>query len=153
MLSRSSVYALQATLHLAQMGDEASVSAARMAEALQLPPEYLAKVLRRLSRDGVLSSTRGAYGGYKLAIEPDALTVERVVRPFEEVEPLKVCLLGGLCHTDEPCSAHLRRLEWNEARKRILAATTLADLLTDQAPRAGNPAALASIDSGRRTAR
>ncbi len=49
MLSRSSVYALQATLHLAQQPDGEPVSAAVMADRLELPPEYLAKVLRRLA--------------------------------------------------------------------------------------------------------
>jgi Rrf2 family protein len=100
-----------------------------MAEALDLPPEYLAKVLRRLATEGLLLSTRGARGGYRLASPAEDLTVAEVVRPFEELAPLKVCLLGGPCHTDRPCAAHLRRVEWNDAREKILAATTLVDLL------------------------
>ncbi len=148
MLSRSSVYALQASLHLAQHPPEAWVSAASMAEALELPPEYLAKVLRRLSLEGILDSSRGARGGYRLRLPPEALTVERVVEPFEEIEPPKVCLLGGPCHSDRPCTAHLRRLEWNEAHKRILARTTLSDLLLDEhAPAEASRSALISLDS------
>ena len=131
VLSRSGIYALQAVLHLAQRRDEAPISAASMAEALQLPPEYLAKVLRRLGDEGFVSSTRGAHGGYALTVDPCDLTVERVVRPFEEVKPPLVCLLGGPCHSDRPCPAHVRRLEWNEARHRILADTTLCDLLPE----------------------
>ncbi len=129
MLSQSSVYALQAALHLAQRPPGTFVSAARMAEALDLPPQYLAKVLRRLSVEGVLASTRGAHGGYSLTTPPQELTVQDVVAPFEEVQSARVCLLGGPCHVAQPCSAHLRRLEWNAAREKILAATTLADLL------------------------
>lgn len=129
MLSRGGLYALQATLYLARQDPDRRVSAARMAEALEVPPEYLAKVLQRLGQDGILESTRGAYGGYELARPASQLTVERVVRPFEEVEPPRVCLLGGRCDSADPCRAHLRRLEWNEARLRILASTTLADLL------------------------
>ena len=145
MLSRSGVYALQATLHLARQPEQGSVSAARMAEALELPAEYLAKVLRRLSQEGILISTRGAYGGYRLAHEAETLTVERVVRPFDEVKPPKVCLLGGPCHSERPCTAHLRRLEWNDARKRILADTTLHDLLTE--PGTDSPIAAATLVS------
>lgn len=129
MLSRSGVYALQAALHLAQYGRGEPISASRMADALELPPEYLAKVLRRLSKEGVLESTRGVRGGYSLATSPETLSVDRVVRPFEEVTPLKRCLLGGPCHLDRPCPAHLRRLEWNQARQTILTATMLTDLL------------------------
>lgn len=129
MLSRSGVYALQAALHLAQFGQDEPVSASRMAEALELPPEYLAKVLRRLSKEGVLESTRGVRGGYSLTTTPETLSVHRVVEPFEEVTALKRCLLGGPCHADRPCPAHLRRLEWSQARQKILAATMLTDLL------------------------
>lgn len=129
MLSRSGVYALQAALHLAQYGRDQPVSASRMADALDLPPEYLAKVLRRLSKEGVLESTRGVRGGYSLATPPETLSVHRVVRPFEDVTALKRCLLGGPCHEDRPCPAHLRRLEWSQARHKILAATMLTDLL------------------------
>lgn len=148
MLSRGGLYALQATLYLARQAPETRVSAARMAEALEVPPEYLAKVLQRLGQEGLLESTRGAHGGYQLAVSPEALTVERAVRPFEEVEPPKVCLLGGRCDSAAPCGAHLRRLEWNEARLRILASTTLADLLagTSSTPDAID-AALAKHDS------
>jgi Rrf2 family protein len=145
MLSRSGVYALQATLHLAQESTGLPVSAARMAEALDLPPEYLGKVLRRLSREGFLDSTRGVRGGYRLTVAPEELTVERVVRPFDEVKPPKVCLLGGPCHSERPCTAHLRRLEWNEARRRILANTMLADLLPTSAEGVGHPSALSTI--------
>lgn len=129
MLSRSSVYALQAVLHLAQQPGDEPVSAASMADALHVPAGYLAKVLRRLSTEGLLTSTRGARGGYTLKVGPSELTVERVVRPFEEVRPELICLLGGPCRTEKPCPAHLRRLEWNEARRRILSDTTLCDLL------------------------
>jgi Rrf2 family iron-sulfur cluster assembly transcriptional regulator len=131
MLSRGGLYALQAALHLAQHSDGESVSAARVAEGLSLPPEYLAKVLRRLAVEGILESTRGARGGYSLAHDPELLTVAQVVHPFEEVTPPNVCLLGGPCHSERPCPAHLRRLEWNAAREKILAATTLADLLPE----------------------
>ena len=93
MLSRSSVYALQAALHLAQQPEGTPLSAAVMAERLELPPEYLAKVLRRLAVDGTLTSTRGAYGGYRLADAPNHITVARVVEPFEE-GPLGTIGLG-----------------------------------------------------------
>lgn len=129
MLSHGGIYALQAVLYLARWTPEGPVPAARIAQELGVPPEYLAKVLQRLGQEGLLASARGARGGYRLAHAPEAITVERVVHAFEEVEPLTVCLLGGRCSSDDPCSAHLHRLEWNEARLRILASTTLADLL------------------------
>lgn len=129
MLSQTGVYALQAVLHLARQGREVSVSAASVAEALELPATYLAKVLHRLGRDGVLDSTRGSRGGYRLANDPGSLTVARVVAPFQELRPSRTCLLGGPCDLANPCSAHARRTAWSAAALKILENTTIADLL------------------------
>lgn len=129
MLSRSGLYALQAALYLAQRDRTVPVSAARMAADLAVPREYLAKVLARMKDEGVVSSTRGFRGGYRLLQPPEELTVEDVVHPFDRVRALKRCLLGGACDTANPCAAHRRRLEWNQARTRIFQATHLTDLL------------------------
>lgn len=45
VLSRGGIYALQATLHLAGQSTGEPISAARIADALELQPDYLAKVL------------------------------------------------------------------------------------------------------------
>lgn len=147
MLSRSGLYALQAALYLAQRDRTVPVSAARMAADLAVPPEYLAKVLARMKGQGVVSSTRGYRGGYRLLQPPSQLTVEDVVRPFDRVRPLKRCLLGGTCDTEKPCAAHLRRLEWNEARTRIFQATHLTDLLPPLGVGENGAAAAQLLDS------
>lgn len=121
-----------------------------MADLLELPPGYLAKVLRRLKSEGLLESTRGARGGYRLARPAQELTVEHVVDPFEDVLALKRCLLGGPCHVERPCAAHERRLEWNEARKRILATTMLTDLLPEGANNGGPHEPTRPIDPNQR---
>lgn len=131
MLSRTGIYALQAAMHLAQQPPEALTSASVMAEHLAVPSNYLAKVLNRLTREGILESTRGARGGYRLAVPAEALSVADVVSPFEEPRTAKLCLLGGPCNDQDPCTAHRRRLEWHEARQSILRETTVAELLRD----------------------
>ena len=129
MLSQTGVYALQAVLHLARQGRGESVSAASMAETLEVPANYLAKVLHRLAREGVVASTRGAGGGYRLADPPDTVTVASVVAPFQELRPTRTCLLGGPCDLENPCSAHARRTAWTASALEVLEKTTLADLL------------------------
>lgn len=129
MLSQTGVYALQAVLHLARQGRGVSVSAASVAEELELPATYLAKVLHRLGRERVLDSTRGSRGGYRLADDPASLTVARVVAPFQELRPSRTCLLGGPCDLNDPCPAHARRTAWSAAALEILENTTIADLL------------------------
>lgn len=133
MLSQTGVYALQAVLHLARQGGGEAVSAASMAEALEIPANYLAKVLHRLAREGVVASTRGAHGGYRLTDPADSVTVASVVAPFQELRPSRTCLLGGPCDLENPCSAHARRTAWTASALDVLEKTTLADLL-DGAP-------------------
>jgi Rrf2 family protein len=130
MLSRTGLYALQALLHLAVQGNGTQVSASAMADALEIPRTYLAKVLQRLAREGVLESTRGAGGGYRLVADPARLTVAGAVAPFEELRAPQTCLMGGACDLTNPCAAHARRTAWNQAAMEILEQTTLADLLS-----------------------
>jgi Rrf2 family iron-sulfur cluster assembly transcriptional regulator len=129
MLSRTGTYALQATLHLAGCTRGEAVAATVIASRLDVPATYLAKVLHRLSREGVLHSSRGAHGGYHLARRAEEVTVAEVIAPFEDIGPSPVCLLGGLCDPDDPCPAHELRVAWWAASRRMLEATTLADLI------------------------
>lgn len=131
MLSQTGVYALQALLHLAAHQNGAQVPAAVMAGELGIPGTYLAKVLQRLAREGILKSARGARGGYRLAVDPSTLTVAAVVAPFQDFSPPDTCLLGGPCHPEHPCTAHARRAAWSAAALEILEETTLADLLAE----------------------
>ena len=130
MLSQTGLYALQALLHLAEQGRGAQVPAGVMARELGIPGTYLAKVLQRLAREGILESTRGARGGYRLNVDARRLTVAAAVAPFQELRAPETCLLGGPCDLKNPCSAHARRSAWNAAALEILERTTLADLLT-----------------------
>lgn len=130
MLSQTGVYAVQALLHLAAQPNGRHVPAGSVARDLGIPATYLAKVLQRLARHGILESTRGARGGYRLSGNPTEITVAAVVAPFEGMAGRETCLLGGPCDPARPCSAHARRAAWNAAALKILQQTTLADLLT-----------------------
>jgi Rrf2 family protein len=130
MLSRTGLYALQATLHLAQQPNGAPVAAQAIARHLVIPPNYLAKVLHRLAREGVLESVRGAHGGYRLARDPLRLSVARVVAPFDEFLPGNKCLMGSRpCDPGAPCPAHECWARWTSTARGMLDETTVAELL------------------------
>lgn len=130
MLTLTGLYALQALLHLAGRDESGQVSAGEMARELGIPRTYLAKILQRFARDGMLDSTRGPRGGYRLVRDPADLTVAQVVTPFQDLRTPQICLLGGPCDLENPCSAHARRSAWNAGYLDILEQTTLADLLS-----------------------
>lgn len=133
MISQTAQYALRTVLHIAAHGDtDTPVRAAALAGALGLPANYLAKTLHQLARDGVLESTRGRTGGFRLARPPQEIALLTVVAPFDQIGQRSICLLGrAQCSDRAPCPAHHR---WKEAQQGLLhffQNTTVADLLAD----------------------
>ena len=61
-------YALRAVILLAQKRDSGPQSFRDVASELDIPSEFLAKILRSLVRSGIVRSKRGAAGGYELVI-------------------------------------------------------------------------------------
>jgi Rrf2 family iron-sulfur cluster assembly transcriptional regulator len=118
------------------------VSAERVAEALGAPANYLGKTLNVLAREGVLVSTRGPGGGYRLGRAGNQLTLAEVVAPFSEPRANPVCLLGDRpCSSGAPCAAHGRWTRLAEQMAQPLARTTIADLLSSEAPQGASSTA------------
>jgi len=129
MISQTSEYALRAAVFLAARPDDKPASAQEISEATQVPVGYLQKILRMLSRHGILTAHRGTHGGFALAKVPSAITVLDILKASETTIPrIERCPLGIKGHTSL-CSLH-RLLDAEMARsERTFAATTLADLL------------------------
>ncbi|HXG43573.1 MAG TPA: Rrf2 family transcriptional regulator [Gemmatimonadales bacterium] len=129
MLSQTAEYALRAVLTIAAAGEDHPIGAARLAAELGIPQNYLSKTLHLLCRAGVLDSTRGKFGGFRLARPATAITLLEVVRPFDEISSGRACLLGlPVCSDQTPCAAHRK---WKQVSERVAAffrETTVADL-------------------------
>ena len=129
MLSHTAEYALRAVLYLADRGDGPSASAEELARALGVPRNYLSKTLHRLAREGILASTRGSGGGFRLAADPDRLTLLRVVEPFDGISGERRCLLGRpACSDRNPCPAHHRWKAVSEQVAEFFRRTTVGAL-------------------------
>jgi Rrf2 family protein len=83
-VSRKSEYALMAVQYLGRQPRDAIISVAELSVAESIPQDILAKVLQGLKRAGVLTATKGAGGGYRLARSVAEIRFLDVVRPFEE---------------------------------------------------------------------
>lgn len=130
MLSRTGEYALRAVLYLALKGSDKPVTADEMARALDVPRNYLSKTLHRLARSGVLKSTRGPHGGFRLAKPAVGLPISSVVSEFQHAVPFSRCLLGNRdCDPFNPCAAHEQWREWSGELTRMMERTTVADFV------------------------
>ncbi len=134
MISQTAEHALRAVLFLARQPATQPVPAARVAEALGAPANYLAKTLHQLAKHGVVVGTRGPTGGFRLAVAPEALTVAEVVEAFDAPVAAPICLLGGRpCTSEDPCAAHARWRAITNETGAALRRTTLADLIGEAA--------------------
>lgn len=130
MLSQTGEYALRAVVHLAQKGRNGPLKIDEIATALDIPRNYLSKILHRLSRAGILTSARGPTGGFRLAVAADELTLAEVVEAFDPVVAERRCLLGKeRCSDTHPCQAHVRWKVVASAVGGFFRDTTVADLL------------------------
>ncbi len=107
---------------------------AEMAESQKVSPSYLAKVFQKLARKGLVNSTRGKKGGFRLAMEPDKISMADVVRAVEAEEPLFDCLKITRCCEEQQGDCVLRKA-FEDAEQSMYAAlskTTLADILESE---------------------
>lgn len=128
MLSITSQYALRALCHLARQSGEA-VLGRELAQAVEIPANYLSKVLLTLRNAGLVDTTRGSGGGYRLRIAANEIHLIDVVELFEEVSRNKPhCFLGRTrtCSDHAPCTAHSTWGDLQAAYLGFLVSTTLS---------------------------
>jgi Rrf2 family protein len=125
-------YGLMAIHYIASHSEGGAVSAKRIADEFNIPPELLAKILQRLAKSKLIESYNGPKGGYLLAHLPEEITVGQVVRALEG--PVRIVS----CMTDERGCAQFPRCNLRRPVQKIQASIsylldtmTLAELAAD----------------------
>jgi Rrf2 family iron-sulfur cluster assembly transcriptional regulator len=134
MLTITSQYALRALTHLARHPGE-PVLGRDLAQSGEIPANYLSKVLLTLRNAGLVDTTRGSGGGYRLGRSADEIYLIDVVELFEEISRTKPpCFLGQTrkCSDSTPCSAHSTWRGVQVAYLKFLVSTPLSQIV-------GNP--------------
>ena len=109
MLSTTSEYALRALAYLAQQPPSTAQLGRDLAQAVDIPANYLSKVLLTLRNAGLVATMRGSGGGYRLRKPADEIFLIDVVELFDEISRSKPsCFLRHTrpCSSASPCSAH-----------------------------------------------
>ncbi len=134
MFSTTLEYALRAVTWLAARPGE-GMTAGRIAEATQVPEDYLSKVLQQLVRGEVLLSQRGRHGGFQLARPAAEISMLAVVNAVEPIRRIDTCPLRLREHGMVLCPLH-RRLDNAYAMvEKAFAETTLLELVEDNKKR------------------
>jgi FeS assembly SUF system regulator len=128
-LSRFADYAVVVLAELSRGGD-LRLSASDLSLRCQLPEPTVAKILKSLTRAGVLSSTRGVNGGYGLTRQPADITVADIITAMDGPISLTDCADSrSNCVLEGQCSMHGRWSKVNLAIRTALESVTLIDLM------------------------
>src|SRR5690242_12020889 len=117
-------------------GTPRSLSEIGQAEGLQLKVQYLEQLVRSLREHGLVESTRGAHGGYRLSRAPDEISMGEVVRALEGPIAPMICATEGemeiLCDRIDGCSTRYLWARVRDAVTSVLDSITLADLVAEE---------------------
>ena len=130
IFNASATHALRAMAQLAANPQVEAKLGRELAEEIQVPGHYLSKVLATLARSGLLTASRGAKGGYRLARPPREIALLDIVEPFEGKRVRPGCLLqpDRPCRDEAACSAHAAWSKVKATYLGFLEGTTLADI-------------------------
>ncbi len=85
LLTRASEYALL-SLDVLRKSD-APLGAEQLANELSIPKSFLAKILQSLAKQGILTSHKGAHGGFALAKDVSEVSVNDIIYAAEGKSP------------------------------------------------------------------
>jgi Rrf2 family transcriptional regulator, nitric oxide-sensitive transcriptional repressor len=132
MLTKTTVSAIRALIHLGLHGSGGPISPRRIAEQLGESPTYLAKVMRLLVKAGILRAHFGMAGGVVLHRSPESITLLAIT------EACQGTLLANLCtETDNlagACAFHQAGAELHRAITGVMSRWTLAGFLSNPSP-------------------
>jgi Rrf2 family protein len=133
-VSAKADYAIRAMIELAAAGD-GPVKGDRLAQAQEIPIKFLENILVDLRRAGLVSSQRGAEGGYWLARPAEEINLADVIRAVDG--PLASVRGRRSEQLEYAGSAEPLREVWIAVRaslRRVLEAVTLADVARGELP-------------------
>ncbi|WP_445956580.1 RrF2 family transcriptional regulator [Yeosuana sp.] len=108
MISNSSKYAVKAVLFLAIHSNEVKkIMVKDIAEPINVPQAYIAKLLQVLVKENIVSSFRGAKGGFYLNEENLNKSIMNIIMVIDGEEKLNSCMLSlEKCNKEKPCPLH-----------------------------------------------
>jgi len=135
MLSNSCRYAVRAVIYLArQPREDGKIGIKKISGDLGLPTPFLAKILQQLTKQRILSSSKGPHGGFSLLKDPKVITILDIVKSIDGDEIFTYCVMhNGTCtsvdHAKIPCPLHA---DYGKVRKdliEVFSGKTIYDLV------------------------
>ena len=125
-------YAVTAMLDLALHHDQGPVALADIASRQGISLSYLEQLFSQLRKHGLVDSTRGPGGGYRLMSDPAAIVVYDVIGAVDESTDSTRCHGKENCQDDERCLTHDLWTDLSRQIREFLSGIALAHLVERQ---------------------
>ena len=128
-ISTKGKYGLRAMIDLAQYSEQEAVSISSIAQRQKISESYLEQLVAKLKKAGLVVSTRGAAGGYRLARSASEISVGDVLRALEGDVRAVICT----AQTEEGCEGEelcVTKYVWQRINESI--EKTVDEMMLDQ---------------------
>ncbi len=111
--------------------DDGLMSAAKLSITSNVPEPTVSKILKMLSKGGIIESTRGIHGGYALVTDPSEITVEDIIQAIDGPVLVTACAEGAnvKCNLGSACKMRGRWNEVNHAIRGALSSVSLQSII------------------------
>jgi Rrf2 family protein len=131
-LTRAGEYAVRCMLYLSCLGVDKIGTRKEIAQAMDIPAQFLGKIAQQLARAGLIEIVQGPKGGFRLVLPPEKVTLLGVIEAVIGEIYLNDCLMRPeSCHRSPTCTVYH---VWEKARSQLrqtLEETTFATLQSE----------------------
>ncbi len=133
MLSNQSKYAIRAVIYLAIYSNISSkLGSKKVANLIDVPAPFLAKILQKLSKAKLILSTKGPNGGFYMTNKELSRSLMDIIECIDGLEFFKSCFVGlPRCSDENPCAIHHVASPCRDILIRELTERTIADFAED----------------------
>jgi len=104
-LNSTTKYAIQ-ILGLMAQNQENKYSAKQLSQKLTIPYKYLTKIMTKLTKNEIVSSTQGKYGGFNILKDLKEIKIIDIVIVFDDIDNKKCVLVDTACDFEQKCIMH-----------------------------------------------
>ena len=133
MLSKSCKYGIRAAVFIAsRAGENVKLGVKEIAEEIEAPQAFTAKILQNLNKYKIVTSLKGPYGGFYCEKYQLELPVIEIVNAIDGMAVFKECVMGlHNCSDEHPCPMHSQHAENRNSLLATFQQTTFGSLAVD----------------------
>lgn len=130
IFSKSCEYAIKAVLYISMnTRDGSRLSIKEIAEEIESPEPFTAKILQELARKRIISSAKGPGGGFFIDPKAKPIFMMEIVDAIDGMGAFERCGLGlKECSEDHPCPIHKEFKSYSARLKNLLTYKTVQDM-------------------------